>query len=131
MQEKVETIVKYTYLVIEKCCNKVLIGKTFCKEVALPSIQNGNQLINLNKTQRNLLQTIGNGVFMKILGDRDWSKNEILHLCAGEENYKSTYSVRKISLYDDVLFELNSNSEFKVKKNDLILYQEMDKSEET
>ena len=68
MQEKAETIAKNTYSVIEKCCNKVLIGKTFWKGVALPSILMGNQVTNLNKTQIKELQTIENGVYRKILG---------------------------------------------------------------
>merc|ERR1711874_387796 len=68
MQEKAETIAKNTYSVIEKCCNKVLIGKTFWKGVALPSILMGNQVANFNKTQINELQTTENGVYRKILG---------------------------------------------------------------
>ena len=68
IQEKAETIAKNTYSVIEKCCNKVLIGKTFWKGVALPSILMGNQVANFNKTQINELQTTENGVYRKILG---------------------------------------------------------------
>ena len=68
MKEKAETIAKNTYAVIEKCCNKILIGKTFWKGVALPSILMGNQVANLNLTQVNELQTIENGVYRKILG---------------------------------------------------------------
>ena len=55
-------------MVIEKSCNKILIGKTFWKGVALPSILMGNQVTNLNLTQVEKLQTIENGVYRKILG---------------------------------------------------------------
>ena len=51
VQKKAGTIAKNTYSVIEKCCNKVLIGKTFWKGVARPSILMGNQAVNLNKIQ--------------------------------------------------------------------------------
>ena len=68
MIEKAETIAKNTYSVIEKSCNKILIGKTFWKGVALPSILMGNQVVNLNLTQERELQTIENGVYRKILG---------------------------------------------------------------
>merc|ERR1711909_47892 len=57
-----------TYSVIEKCCNKVLIGKTFWKGVALPSILMGNQVVNFTKTQIEGLQVTENGVYGKILG---------------------------------------------------------------
>ena len=31
MKEKAETIAKNTYIVIERCCNNILIGKSFLK----------------------------------------------------------------------------------------------------
>ena len=43
MEEKAETIAKNTYSVIEKCCNKILIGKTFWKGVALPYGKSGSK----------------------------------------------------------------------------------------
>merc|ERR1711874_560133 len=54
--------------VIEKFCNKVLIGKTFWKGVALPSILMGNQVVNFTKTQIEGLQVTENWVHGKILG---------------------------------------------------------------
>merc|ERR1712121_480659 len=68
MKEKAETIAKNTYALIEKCCNKILIGKTFWKGVALPSILMENQVANLNLVQVNELQIIENGVYRKKLG---------------------------------------------------------------
>ena len=69
-------------------------------------------------------------VFVKILGERDWSKNEVLHLCTSDENYRSTYHVRKISLYDDFLFELREDEgKTTKKKNDLLLYEERHQSQ--
>ena len=49
VQKKAGTIAKNTYSVIEKCCNKVLIGKTFWKGVALPFILMGYQVTNGQK----------------------------------------------------------------------------------
>ena len=68
MIKRAGTIAKNTYSVIEKCCNKVLIGKTFWKGVALPSILMGNQVVNFTKTQIGELQITENSVYRKILG---------------------------------------------------------------
>merc|ERR1712121_584200 len=78
MKEKAETIAKNTYAVIEKCCNKIVIGKTFWKGVALPSILMGNQAANSSQTQINQLQTIENGVYRKILGGAHYTVLETI-----------------------------------------------------
>ena len=55
MKETTETNAKNTYVVIEKCCNKLLIGFFFWKGVALPSILMGNQVANLGLIEENEL----------------------------------------------------------------------------
>merc|ERR1712008_330115 len=52
--------------------NKVLMGKTFWKGVALPSILMGAGVMNFKQEDINKLQTIENGVYRKILGG-GWS----------------------------------------------------------
>ena len=68
MKENAEAITKNTYAVLETYCNKGLIGKTYWREVALPSILMENQVANLNLTHVNKLHIIENGVYRRILG---------------------------------------------------------------
>ena len=56
-----------TYSVINRSCNRLLIGKTFWKNVALPSILYGSAVIEWNKKEEQQLQTIQNAVSRKIL----------------------------------------------------------------
>merc|ERR1712002_845454 len=81
MKKKAETIAKNSYAVIEKCCNMILIGKTFWKGVALPSILMGNQAANFSQTQINQLQTIENRVYRKVLGG---AHNTVLETIRGD-----------------------------------------------
>ena len=68
MISKAQKLANMTYSVIEKSCNKVLIGKTYWKCVALPSILCGSNIIHLNESEVEKLQRIENGVYRKILG---------------------------------------------------------------
>ena len=52
-----------TYSVIEKGCNKLLIGKTFWKSIGLPSVLYGTNIINLTENNINELQKIENSVY--------------------------------------------------------------------
>ena len=70
--KRANTVAKNTYSIIEKSCNKVLIGKTFWKGVALPSILMGAGVINFKQENIKKLQIIENGVYRKILGG-GWS----------------------------------------------------------
>lgn len=66
--EKAQKLANTTYCVIAKSCNKLMIGKTFWKSVALPSILYGTRIINLTDTEINEIQRIENGVYRQILG---------------------------------------------------------------
>ena len=57
-----------TYAVIAKSCHKVMIGKTYWKNVALPAILYGSSVVNFTETEIKKLQQIENGVGRKILG---------------------------------------------------------------
>ena len=57
-----------TYSVIERSCNKLLIGKTFWKTIVLPSILYGTNIINLTEDNINeityrKLRTVSTGPF--------------------------------------------------------------------
>ena len=76
--EKARKLANMTYAVIEKSCNKLLIGKTYWKSVALPSILYGINVINLSEDDIKSLQTIENSVYRAILGAPDYAPNSTL-----------------------------------------------------
>ena len=73
--EKARKLANMTYAVIEKSCNKLLIGKTYWKSVALPSILYGINVKNLTEDDIKSLQTIENSVYRPILGAPDYAPN--------------------------------------------------------
>ena len=70
MLTKARKMANLTYCIIEKSCNKLLIGKTYWKNIILPSILYGTNIINLSEDDIRELQTIEYGVYRR---------NEILH----------------------------------------------------
>ena len=76
--QKARKMANITYSVIEKSCNKLLIGKTFWKSIVLPSILYGTNIINLTEDNINELQKIENSVYMSILGAVHYSPNVTL-----------------------------------------------------
>ena len=67
-----------TYSVIGKSCNKLLIGKTFWKSIALPSLLYGTNIINLTDDNIRELQKIENSVYRCILGAAHYNPNVAL-----------------------------------------------------
>lgn len=68
MNNKANRLANLTYAIIEKSCNKVLIGKTYWKCIALPSILYGTNVLHMTDTEISKLQKIENSVYRKILG---------------------------------------------------------------
>ena len=68
MIQKAQKLANLTYSIIEKSVSKILIGKTYWKNVAIPSIFHADGILNINKTDIRKLQQIENGVYRKILG---------------------------------------------------------------
>ena len=64
-----------TYSVIEKGCNKLLIGKNFWKSITLPSLMYGTNIINLTDDNIRELQNIDNIVYICILGAAHYNPN--------------------------------------------------------
>ena len=73
MISKAQRLANCTYSVIAKSVNKVLIGKTFWKHVALPSVLHGMPIVELTKTDLAKLQRIENGVYRRILGGQRYT----------------------------------------------------------
>ena len=68
MVDKAHRMANMTYGIIAKCCNKLLVGKTYWKSLALPSILYGANIIDFNEKDIKKLQVIENGVFRQLLG---------------------------------------------------------------
>ena len=66
--EKAQKMANIVYPVISRSCNKLLIGKTFWKSVALPYVLYGCNAVDLNEDTIKKLQVIENGVCRKLMG---------------------------------------------------------------
>lgn len=67
VQKVVERMANVTYSMVEKSCNKLLIGKTFWKGLALPLILHASKIIQYTKEDLNKLQRKEKKVFRAIL----------------------------------------------------------------
>ena len=77
--QKARKMANLTHCVIEKSYNKLLIGKTYWKSIALPTILYGTYIVNLT-TEENIkaLQRIENSVYRTILGAARYTANATL-----------------------------------------------------
>ena len=89
MQQKAERMTNMTYNVICKSCNKLMIGKTYWKCLALPSILYGTRVMPLTETEIRKLQTIENGVYRRILSAPRYAPNCTLRGEIGSSLMKS------------------------------------------
>ena len=78
MLQKAQKLANMTYPIIAKSCNKLLIGKTYWKSIALPSILYGTNVMQLTDTEIGKLQTIENSVYRQILGAPRYAPNATL-----------------------------------------------------
>ena len=89
MQQKAERMTNMTYNVICKSCNKLMIGKTYWKCLALPSILYGTRVMPLTEAEIRKLQTIENGVYRRILSAPRYAPNCTLRGEIGSSLMKS------------------------------------------
>ena len=89
IMEKARKMANMTYSVIAKSCSKLLIGKTYWKSVALPSILYGINIMDITNTDIRKLQSIENGVFRQILGAPGYAQEEALRGEIGASSMKT------------------------------------------
>ena len=110
--------------VIERSCNKLLIGKTFWKSIVLPSILYGTNIINLTEDNIHELQKIENSVYRSILGAAHYSPNVTLRgeICAslvkkrvinGRLNYIKGIQSNRNKLLETILWTIETERETK------------------
>ena len=66
--EKARRLANSTYSITSRSCNKVLIGKTYWKEICLPAILYASGIMGYTKAEIANLQRIENSVYRHILG---------------------------------------------------------------
>lgn len=89
MFDKARKLANMTYSVIAKSCAKLLIGKTYWKNVALPSIMYGLSIIDMNKQDMEKLQRIENGVYRQIFGATKYTQGAALSGEIGTSSVKN------------------------------------------
>ena len=86
-----------TFSVIHKSCNKLLVGKTYWKNVVLPSLLHGNSVIIWNVAEMEKLQRSENAVWRAILGAPQYSPLVTLQGEIGTSNMKTRDIKAKIN----------------------------------
>ena len=89
MFKKAEKLANLTYPVIAKSCNKLMIGKTYWKSLALPSILYGTNVLSLNKKDITKLQRIEYKVYRQMLGAAKYTPVTTLRGEIGASSMKS------------------------------------------
>ena len=62
-----ERMVNVTYSVVERSCDRLLIGKTFWKSVVLPGVLHAGEVMVWNRTEMEKMQRIENGVWRRVM----------------------------------------------------------------
>ena len=122
--QKAWKMANITYSVIERSCNKLLIGKTFWKSIVLPSVLYGTNIINLTEDNINELQKIENSVYRSILGAAHYSPNVTLRgeigaslvkkrVINGRINYIKGIQSNRNKLLETILWTIETEQETK------------------
>ena len=103
MIERAEEMSLQTYSIIERCCNRVVMGKTFWKTVVLSSVLSGVGLLTFTKNQIGRLQRIEHGVYRKILGARKFAPRVVLRGEIGASSMSSRIKQSKLLLIKSII----------------------------
>ena len=135
MIEKAQKMGNMTYSVIKKSCNKLLIGKTYWKSLALPSILYGTNIMPITEGEINKLQVIENGVFRQMLGAPKYAPNAALRgevgaslmstrVITGRLQYVRSILQGKNQLLKEVVIEMTENDQNKWMKTTMTYMRE-------
>ena len=103
MKRKAENLSRMTYSIIEKSSNKVLMGKTFWKGVAVPSFMLGVGVMRFTLEEIEELQKIENTVYRKILGGRRTSPKVTLRGEIGASRVETRIIKSKLTLIKSIM----------------------------
>ena len=126
--EKAKRLENQTYGIIEKSCNRLLIGKTFWKVVALPAILYATNVITINQDEIEKLQVIENGVYRKILRAASYTPIGALRGEIGSSSMKSRIIKGKIMYYKSIIERENELLHELIEKPNCNLVKEVKKN---
>ena len=98
MIQKARKLANQTFSVISKSCHKLMIGKTYWKSLALPSILYGANVVELTNTDIENLQRIENSVYRQIFNAPNYSQRCALRGEAGTSSMKARIMEGKVKL---------------------------------
>ena len=105
--EKTRKMANLTYCIIEKSCNKLLIGKTYWKSIILPSIFYGTNIINFSVDDIKDPQIIENNVYRSILNASPYAPNVTLRGEIGASLMKKRIIQRRLSYMKNIMSRIN------------------------
>ena len=73
LMNKIKRMSNMTNSVIEKSCDRILIGKTYWKGVVLPGVLYGAEVVNLKETDIDCLQKAENSALRRIVKAQKWT----------------------------------------------------------
>ena len=91
-----EKLVNITYSVINKSCNRLLIGRTYWKNIAIPAILYGSNIIEYTKQEIEKLQKHQNSVCRKILNAPRWATTTAMRGEIGMTNMENRINQNRI-----------------------------------
>lgn len=102
MMEKAKKMERMSYGIIEKSCNRSMIGKVYWKSIALPAILFGTCVLNLNKEEIRKLQVIENNTYRKMLWAPSCTPVEVLRGEIGASSMEARVIKGKIMYYKSI-----------------------------
>ena len=96
-----------TYGVIEKSCNRLMIGKSFWKPTALPSVLYGSDAVDLNEKNIIQLQVMEYNVYRQILVAPSYVPIDVLRAEIGSSLMKTRVIKGRILYWRNVFHRKN------------------------
>ena len=93
---KAKQFANMTYSTIAKSCNKILIGKTYWKSVAMPSFLYSSEILEYNEEELKIFQRIDNQVYRAILKLPTYTASSALRSEIGASSAKARDIKNKI-----------------------------------
>lgn len=129
---KAKRLERMTFGIIEKSCNRLLIGKVYWKNICLPAILYGLDIMKLNTKDIDKLQVIENNVYRKILRAASYTPTGTLRGEIGSSLMKTRLYKGKLLYYrgifnrnNELLKEIVKNENCKLSKEINMILQEI------
>ena len=107
--EKAKKFANMMYSTIATACNRVLIGKTFWKNIMMPTFLHGTEVIDYTEAELQTLQRIDNQVYRTILGMPSYTASSALRSEIGASSTKSRDMKSKIMFVKHIIEDEGNN----------------------